>query len=152
MRRLPVGDDGTAHATAIAFPAEGASRAVLICGPSGSGKSSLGWQLLGLGGTLVADDRTMLRREGDGVAASAPAAIRSMIEARGVGLLRMPAAGSAPVALVVDLSEVERDRLPRPRRILVADVAFPCLFGVAAPYFAIAVRAYLMHGPVPQEM
>jgi HPr kinase/phosphorylase len=151
MRRLPVAPDGTAHATTIAFPTDAGPRAVLICGPSGSGKSALGLALLGLGGDLVADDRTVVRRRGDAVDADAPAAIRGLIEARGVGLLRAHSVGPVQIGLVVDLAQSETARLPPSRRILVDEVAFPCLFRIAAPYFAVAVRQHLRFGPVPQE-
>ncbi|MFQ5437976.1 MAG: HPr kinase/phosphorylase, partial [Paracoccaceae bacterium] len=45
------------HAGAVAFD----RRAVLILGPSGSGKSSLALELMSRGASLVSDDRTILR-------------------------------------------------------------------------------------------
>ena len=58
----------TVHASAVA--ADG--RAVLITGPSGSGKSDLALRLLDRGFTLVSDDQTIVRREGSKLIASAP--------------------------------------------------------------------------------
>jgi len=87
-------------------------RAALIRGQSGSGKSALALRLLALGAGLVADDRTHLRHERGMVLAEAPAAIRGLIEARGVGILNAPAAGAAPLALVVDMDRHETEHLP----------------------------------------
>jgi HPr kinase/phosphorylase len=38
-----------------------------------------------------------------------------MIEARGLGILRLPERRDAPLALIVDLDEAERERLPEAR-------------------------------------
>ena len=53
--------DRPLHASAVAI--EG--RAVLITGPSGSGKSGLALDIIALGARLVADDGVILRREGE---------------------------------------------------------------------------------------
>ena len=103
------------HGTAIAL---GAS-AVLIRGASGSGKSDLALRCLALAPTaliaspamLVADDRVLLTRSGDRLKVEAPATIRGKLEVRGVGILSVPYAPSAELALVADLvapGEVER--------------------------------------------
>lgn len=107
------------HASCVAF----GERAALITGPSGSGKSALALHLIALGAELVADDRVALSMRGAAVIARAPDAIAGLIEARGVGLLRMTARPAAEIALVADLSTVERDRLPRrsTRRLLHAE-------------------------------
>ena len=61
----------TIHASTVAL--EG--RAVLISGPSGSGKSDLALRLLDRGFTLVSDDQTIVKREGERLIASAPPTI-----------------------------------------------------------------------------
>ena len=95
----------TLHASTVA--ANG--RAVVIMGPSGSGKSDLALRLLDRGFTLVSDDRTIVRRDGDRLIASAPANIAGKLEIRGIGIVDMESAGEVPVALLVELtSEIQR--------------------------------------------
>ena len=97
----------TLHASTVA--ANG--RAVVIMGPSGSGKSDLALRLLDRGFTLVSDDRTIVRRDGDRLIASAPANIAGKLEIRGIGIVDMESAGEVPVALLVELtSEIQRLR------------------------------------------
>jgi serine kinase of HPr protein (carbohydrate metabolism regulator) len=101
----------TVHASTVA--SEG--RAVLISGPSGSGKSDLALRLLDRGFTLVSDDQTIVRREGDKLIASAPPSIAGKLEIRGVGIVDMEAVSDVPVALYVELTS-EIMRLPDDRR------------------------------------
>jgi serine kinase of HPr protein (carbohydrate metabolism regulator) len=101
----------THHASTVA--ADG--RAVLITGPSGSGKSDLALRLLDRGFTLVSDDQTIVRREGIKLLASAPPNIAGKLEIRGVGIVEMETVKDVPVALVVQLTS-EIERLPDERR------------------------------------
>ena len=95
----------TLHATTVA--SEG--RAVLITGPSGAGKSDLALRLLDRGFTLVSDDRTILRKDGNRLIASAPPTIAGKLEVRGVGIVEMETTADVPVALIVELtSDIER--------------------------------------------
>lgn len=129
------------HASAVAL----GGRAVLIRGASGSGKSALALELMAGGAGLVADDRTELWVEGGRLRARAPAAIRGLVEARGVGLLRA-AAEEAEVALVADLDRVEAGRLPPWREALVLGVPLPLLHKPATGGFAPALLQYLRAG------
>ena len=95
----------TVHASSVAL--EG--RAVLITGPSGSGKSDLTLRLLDRGFTLVSDDQTLVRREGDRLIATAPPTIAGKLEIRGIGIVEMETVSEVPVALLVELtSEIRR--------------------------------------------
>jgi serine kinase of HPr protein (carbohydrate metabolism regulator) len=97
----------TVHASTVAL----AGRAVLITGLSGSGKSDLALRLLERGFTLVSDDQTMVKREGNRLVASAPPTIAGKLEVRGIGIVDMEHVEQVPVALLVELTG-EIQRLP----------------------------------------
>src|SRR5438094_636423 len=95
----------TVHASTVALD----GRAVMIAGPSGSGKSDLALRLIDRGFTLVSDDQTVVRRDDARLVASAPQTIRGKMEIRGVGIVDMPQVQDVPVSLVVQLtSEIQR--------------------------------------------
>nr|WP_294168646.1 HPr kinase/phosphatase C-terminal domain-containing protein [uncultured Sphingomonas sp.] len=115
----------TLHASCVA--ADG--KAVLICGPSGAGKSDLALRLIDRGFTLVADDQTLVRKSGDRLFASAPAAIAGKLEIRGIGIVDMETVGDVPISLVVELTS-DIQRLPddsRERAVL----------GIAVPLISV---------------
>jgi serine kinase of HPr protein (carbohydrate metabolism regulator) len=93
------------HASSVAS----GGRAVLITGASGSGKSDLALRLIDRGFTLVSDDQTLVRRDGNRLIASAPPTIRGKLEIRGFGIIEMETANDVPVALLVELtSDIQR--------------------------------------------
>lgn len=95
----------TMHASAVALD----GRAVLITGPSGSGKSDLALRLLDRGFVLVSDDQTIIKKSGTKLIASAPSSIRGKLEVRGVGIVTMEQIDDQRVALLVELtSEIQR--------------------------------------------
>jgi HPr kinase/phosphorylase len=118
------------HASCVAMDGAGEIRAVLILGRSGAGKSALALELMSRGARLVADDRTLVVRRGGALIASCPPAISGLIEARGIGLIRVPPLARARLALAVDLDEGEGDRLPPPRRMDLLGVALPRILGL----------------------
>jgi serine kinase of HPr protein (carbohydrate metabolism regulator) len=112
----------TAHGNTVAK----GGRAVLITGPSGSGKSDLTLRLLDRGFALVSDDRTVLKRDGECIVASAPPTIAGKMEVRGLGIVDIAHSDNVPVALVVELTS-DIQRLPedsRERLILGVNLPF----------------------------
>lgn len=130
------------HATCVAD----GGRGLLIAGAPGSGKSRLALELIAFGASLVADDQTLLSAEGDALVAAPAPRLAGMIEARGIGILRMPHLARATVALLLDLDATATDRLPdvRVRRLL--NVAVPLILRPES-FSAAAVLAALRHGP-----
>ena len=95
----------TVHASTVATD----GRAVLITGPSGSGKSDLTLRLLDRGFTLISDDQTVVRKDGGRLLASPPLTIAGKLEIRGIGIVDMEYLKDIPVALIVELtSEIQR--------------------------------------------
>lgn len=137
----------TAHASAVLVGA----RAVLIRGPSGSGKSRLAFELIEAArigslafARLVADDRVFLEAAAGRLLARPAETLAGLIEVRGVGLLRLPHEPSAVVGLVVDLAAPDAQRLPEApqRKAEISGVALPRLAvasGVAALPGVLAV-------------
>lgn len=130
------------HATCVAC----GDRAALIRGEAGRGKSALALDLLAMGAGLVSDDRTRLRRLGGQVMADAPETIRGLIEARGIGILRLPDLGPQPLALIVDMDRDVVERLPPRRHEDVMGILLPCLGRVPHRHFPAAILLYLRHG------
>ncbi|WP_371170328.1 HPr kinase/phosphorylase [Aliiroseovarius sp. 2305UL8-7] len=131
------------HATTVAVD----DAAVMIMGPSGSGKSALALQLIGMGARLVADDHTRVNVRDGKAEVLAPKRLQGVIEARGIGLINVPWKPSATLQLVVDMGQVETDRLPPSQRITtVVGLDIALVLRVDAPYFASAVFHLLRHG------
>src|SRR5882672_7124704 len=128
------------HATCVALRQGRTWRAVLLRGPSGAGKSDLALRLIETGWRLVADDQTELSRQGRTVIATAPARIAGLIEARGLGIVKVgrdQLVRRAVVALLVDLAQPERiERLPEPANESVLGIDLPVVS--LAPFEASA--------------
>jgi serine kinase of HPr protein (carbohydrate metabolism regulator) len=136
------------HGTALAL----GEAAVILRGPSGSGKSDLALRAIVMPPfalrqnrfDLVADDQVELTRTASGIELRPPAAIAGKIEVRGLGIFDMPYRAPALLRLVVDLapsSEVERFPLDE-RTSMFLGLAIPvvCL----APFEASAtVKLFL---------
>lgn len=93
--------------------------AVLIRGPSGSGKSRLAFDLIMAGrigvverAVLVGDDRVHLATVGDEIEVRPSRILAGLIEVRGLGIRRCDFVEHATVGLVVDLDAADAERLP----------------------------------------
>jgi HPr kinase/phosphorylase len=145
----------TVHASAVLVGA----RAVLIRGPSGSGKSQLARALIGMCGRefaftrLIGDDRVHLEAVNGRLLVRPAAALAGLLELRGVGLLELRGVGlmrldhepSAVVGLVVDLAAADAERLPEPerRRIEIDGIVLPRLAVAAGTAALPAVLGHL---------
>jgi HPr kinase/phosphorylase len=130
------------HASSVAVDGRG----VLILGASGSGKSSLALQLIAQGAQLVCDDQTELHRDGAALIARAPARLANMIEARGLGLLHSPALAQAAIELIVDLDQIETQRLPPQRSTIILGATRPLVLASQSNHFSAAILCYLKGG------
>ena len=107
--------DSTIHASAVlAGP-----KAVLIRGPSGSGKSLLAWNLINAASQglltftrLVGDDRVQVIGQSDRLLVRPAQALSGLIELHGLGIRRLPFEAIAAVGWVVDLAASDAARLP----------------------------------------
>ncbi len=114
----------TVHGTSVAIGGAG----LLLRGPPGSGKSDLALRLIEIGGSLVSDDQTVLRRAGSDVLMSAPSGLVGKLEVRSIGIVRMQDAGPTSLRMVVDLvSAAETERLPARRTTRLLGLDIPCV-------------------------
>jgi HPr kinase/phosphorylase len=139
---MPV--ETTLHATCVAYGQSG----LLIFGASGSGKSALALALMAMGATLVADDRVIINNIDNILIARCPEPIKGMIEARGIGLLAAQTQPTALVKYVVDLDQIETDRLPPNRTITILGVEVNLVFGKDSPNLAPALNQLMKIGRV----
>jgi serine kinase of HPr protein (carbohydrate metabolism regulator) len=120
----------TIHASAVQV----GDAAILIRGPSGSGKSRLALDLILAGRTgqipptvLVGDDRVHLEVRNAHVYVRAARELAGLIEIRGLGVRRIDFVEESRIGLVVDLAAADAERLPAPHRLAVP------ILGVATP-------------------
>jgi HPr kinase/phosphorylase len=140
----------TIHASAVLVRA----RAVLIRGPSGSGKSRLALGLIAAADAgrlpfarLIADDRAEIEAAAGRLLVRPAPVLAGLIEVRGLGIRRLPHEAVGVVGLVVDLAAPDAQRLPAPeqRHVVVAGVALPRLaVDAAAPSVALVIAALHM--------
>ncbi|HEU0135038.1 MAG TPA: HPr kinase/phosphatase C-terminal domain-containing protein [Allosphingosinicella sp.] len=114
--------DERVHASCVAI----GGLAVLLAGPSGSGKSDLALRLIDRGARLVSDDYTELLRVGGRLVARAPATIAGRIELRGVGIIALETETDVPICLYADLAAAP-PRLPEPEAMMLAGVGVPSI-------------------------
>ena len=118
-------------------------KAILIKGDSGSGKSTLALDMISRGAKLIADDKVQVERQPCGtIVLSAPPQIAGMVEARGVGLLRIQYCNSVPLVAIIDLDVSETERLPE-RKINFLGSNFPLIYGCSKHSLAASMIVML---------
>ena len=138
------------HASAVLV----GDRAVLIRGPSGSGKSRLAFDLILAGragqipsAVLIGDDRVHLDAANGQLVVRPARELAGLIEIRGLGIRRCDFAAEAVVGVVVDLQAADAERLPAPAalRTHIYGIELPRIpAGVAYPAFPLVVAALTM--------
>ncbi|QLH69571.1 HPr kinase/phosphorylase [Rhodopseudomonas palustris] len=105
----------TVHASAVKV----GDLAVVIRGPSGSGKSRLAWALILAGragqiprAELIGDDRVFMEPDQGRLTVRQVPELAGLIEIRGVGLRQTASVAAATVGLVVDLVAADASRMP----------------------------------------
>ncbi|MCK4861155.1 MAG: HPr kinase/phosphatase C-terminal domain-containing protein [Rhodobacteraceae bacterium] len=136
--------ESTLHGTCVAYDQSG----LLIIGTSGSGKSGLALALMGMNAVLVADDRVIVTNDEGVLFAQCPPAIKGLIEARGIGLLAAKSQPSTLITCVVDLDQIEPDRLPPNRSLTILGVEIDLVFGKDRPNLAAALNQLMKIGRV----
>ncbi|MBC7578434.1 HPr kinase/phosphatase C-terminal domain-containing protein [Tardiphaga sp.] len=113
-------DGSSVHGSAVLV----GDRAILIRGPSGSGKSRLVFDLILAGhagqipeAALVGDDRLILRVEDGRLLVRSAPELEGLLEIRGLGIRRLDFAAEAIVGWVVDLDAGDAARLPEPKSL-----------------------------------
>jgi HPr kinase/phosphorylase len=108
-------ETSTIHASAVLVGA----KALLIRGPSGSGKSRLAWDLLQAAqqgalpfARLVIDDRALVEARAGRLLVRPVPALAGIIEIYGLGIRQVPFEPVAVLGLVVDLAAEDADRIP----------------------------------------
>lgn len=113
---------------------------LLIRGPSGSGKSALSLELIGLAcahgdfASLIADDRVLIESRNGRLLARPHPQIAGMIEARGMGVLRLPHEPCGVIHALVDLTTP-----PLVARLPEDEAGTATLLGVSLPRRCVAI-------------
>lgn len=111
------------HATAV----EIGGHAIMLRGPSGSGKSDLALRLIDRGAKLISDDIVHIEASGGSLLVTCAPNIAGQIEVRGVGICSVDYVQSAPLRLVVEFAS-EIDRMPSEQeQTLIHNYAVPLL-------------------------
>lgn len=128
-------DNASIHASAVMV----GDRAVLIRGPSGSGKSRLAFALILAGragqipaATLIGDDRIILSSNGGRLHAQGVSELAGMIEIYGLGIRTCDSTAGGTVAVIVDLAAEDAERLPSRKALKTA------LKGIELPRIPVA--------------
>ena len=111
------------HGTCVSLNKKG----ILIIGKSSLGKSSLGLDLIFMGGKLISDDITKIDKKNNDLIGTIPEKLPEGIEVRNFGILKVPSVRRSVIDFVVDLSEEEKKRIPENN--------FISILGIKKPYY-----------------
>ena len=120
---------GIQHGSCVDFNGKG----LLILGAPRSGKSSLAIACMSIGATLVGDDYISLNVCDNKIIATSPPNIMGKIEISKVGILNCDYTKNTNINLVINLSEVEKIRLPKRRFINLNSCKVPLIYGGNIP-------------------
>lgn len=141
----PRDENASVHATAVLT----GERAILIRGPSGSGKSRLAFDLIlaGRAGlipttTLIGDDRVRMGVHQGALQVRGVTELQGQIEIRGLGIRSTHWVPEGIVELVVDLAATDAERLPPP------EARVTTLLGIEVARIPVAAG----HAPLPLVM
>ncbi len=102
------------------------NRAILLCGPSGIGKSAISLLLMDRGAALVSDDQTQLFSQKTTLFAMPHPNIADKIEIRNLGIVQVNAVTEpVPVALKVNLDREAPRYREKAKQVNIADIAIP---------------------------
>ena len=96
------------HASSVDINGKG----VVILGKSGAGKSNLAIKLISMGAKLISDDQTHFKFKENKIIISKPETTPNFIEARGIGLIKVPFVVSSKLFCFVKITNLELNRLP----------------------------------------
>lgn len=110
------------HGTSICYKQKG----LLFLGKSGNGKSDLALRLIDKGANLIADDQTILTLKNNKIILTCPSEIKSKLEIRGIGIIKMPSIKEHQLDIVFQLKSFrEIKRIPNENWRMLLDQKIP---------------------------
>ena len=110
------------QATAISYQ----KHAILIQGPSGTGKTSLALQLIERGAHFIGDDIVEVFIKNKQLYCKSEEKLKGVVEVRGLGLVAgLKVSKPAPVLCVIRLHFEQVERLPKSKNVLLLDKKIP---------------------------
>lgn len=121
------------HATAVSIHGE----ALIITGPSASGKSDLALRLIDRGAQLIADDNIVIMGDHNAPIVAQSEHHMHAIEIRGVGIIAMDCVNNIPLKIIIQLTD-KYEHIPSPLPLIsFGHYVLPCLkispFEISAP-------------------
>ena len=109
------------HSTSVVIEDLG----ILIRGQSGIGKSDLALRLIDSGATLISDDLTICKKNGDYLYLHPHSSTKGLLEVREIGIMTVPYVENIKLTLVGELVEQEFERIPRTMSCNILGIKFP---------------------------